>query len=142
MRTPIVVGEGAAATIVICGGKNRGGSYALIIGRRATGSRAMSACKKTLTRAPSRVAVSTFLERPRICDDAEDQVRRGRDAFFGNEEMQLACVRRPKTGQQSLSRDDVLNEVDVPVGNDPPRCLIWAAYVPYGFRCSSKRDVR
>ena len=36
------------------------------------------------------VAVAAFLECPRVANDAHDHIGRGSDAFFGNEEMQLA----------------------------------------------------
>ena len=62
-----------------------------------------------------KIAVATLLERPAISDHTEDHVScRGR-AFFGDEEVQLARIRRPETRKQSLCRDGVLNEVDVAI---------------------------
>jgi hypothetical protein len=70
-----------------------------------------------------RVAVATFLERPRVSNHADNHIGRGGNAFFGNEEMQLARVRRPETGKQSLFHDGVLDEVDVAIEVEPePFC--------------------
>ena len=44
--------DGFADTIVTCGGTKPRGSQARIVGRRSTGSRAMSACKMAPPRAP------------------------------------------------------------------------------------------
>ena len=61
------------------------------------------------------IAVAAFLQRPAIPHDTDNHVGGGRDAFFGNEEMQLACVCQSESRQQSLARDDVLNEVVVAI---------------------------
>ena len=59
------------------------------------------------------VAITALLERPRAAGDADDHIRRGGDAFFSDEKMQLPRARRSEAGEQPLSGDGVLNEVDV-----------------------------
>jgi hypothetical protein len=50
-----------------------------------------------------------------VTDDADDDIGSGRDAFFGDEEVQLARLRWAEPCQQSLLRDRVLHEVNVSI---------------------------
>jgi hypothetical protein len=56
-----------------------------------------------------------------VSGDANDHVSGGRDSFFSDEEMQLPRASRPEPGQKSLSRDCVLNEIDVSIEMEPER---------------------
>ena len=51
-RIRIVCVEGVEDASATCGGRKPGGSHAWIVGRRSTGSRAISACNRAPTRAP------------------------------------------------------------------------------------------
>jgi hypothetical protein len=64
----------------------------------------------TRTRGITAVA---FLNGPRATDDANNHIGGGRDAFFGDEEVQLARPGQAESRKQSLLRDRVLHEVDV-----------------------------
>jgi hypothetical protein len=59
------------------------------------------------------IPVATFLDRPCASDDADDDIGRSGDAFFGDEEMQLTRPGLAEPCKQSLFRNRVLNEVDV-----------------------------
>ena len=62
-----------------------------------------------------RIAIAALLQRPDVTNDTEDDIGGRRNALFSDEELQLAGVRRPKTGEQTLCRDGVADEVDVAI---------------------------
>jgi hypothetical protein len=84
VRTIITGTDGFADTIVTWGGAKLAGRRPRMVGRRSTGSRAMSACRMAPTRAPGRIAVSALLDRPHVTDDADD-LGSGGDPFLGNQ---------------------------------------------------------
>src|SRR4030095_1284812 len=63
----------------------------------------------------TRGTAAALLDRPRASDDADDDIGSGGDAFFGDEEVELARPRLAESGKQSLLRYRVLDEVDVSI---------------------------
>jgi hypothetical protein len=61
------------------------------------------------------ITVAAFLNGPRSTNDADDHIGGGRDAFFGDEEVQLARPGQTEPCKQPVLRDCVLHEVDVSI---------------------------
>ena len=78
-----------------------------------------------------------------VLDDAHNHIGRGGNAFFGDEEVQLAHVRRSKAREQALCRDDVLKEVDVAIEMEAwvPARILPIATIAAKSRSSPLRTV-
>jgi hypothetical protein len=116
-RSRIVSVEGVTDAIVSCGGG--GGSHAR--SSDAALVRARNAQQRAYSCAGS-VAVAALLDRPQVSDNADHDIGGGGNAFFGNEELQFARVCGPEAGEQSPGRDDVLDEVHVPIEMEAEVC--------------------
>ena len=96
-----------------CGGEKPGGSQPRMTGRCSTGSLAMVAWSRAPTRAPESVAVAAFLDRPAPAALREDDVGRGGDALFGDEEAQCALAGGRQAGEEPAPGQGELHEVDI-----------------------------
>ena len=111
--------DGRSPTISICGGRKPAGSHAVIAGRAADGSLAISDLKNRADASAGRIAIAAFLQHPPAAADRDDDIGDGGAAFLGDEELHFAIAGRTEARQQAFPYDRKVHEVAVALEVEP-----------------------